>query len=467
MARKLLRDVTIDEHRPGLAAGDAPELLRFPRVRDLLFIGGDAEDALPIETAFGRARLSDAVGHFGLHRRDAAGVHHLARDPLGVNKLFYAIEGDEVVSSSFLVDLVRRGHALDRVFSVPSGHCVRVDPARRVLSTEKVARLRFGGDGPAALDVAALEAHAEAIRGRLEETFRMLARALEGRRVHVTLSGGLDSTTIAVLARAHLRDVSAVTFTLGDADDAHGDCAFARRVAEDLGMPLVVVRAERDALLELLDDVLLYGQDARDFNVHCGLVNAAIGRRLGEAHGTSQAPPVLLTGDTMNELLADYSPVVHRGRTFYALPRLSPGRLRRFLVQGLDSGDREVGIFARFGLETIQPYALCADAYAALPGALVGHGESKQRLVRAAFGARIPAYVYDRPKVRAQVASSAEVGGTLSALVDRGIDAAYLRARFAALLGARVEEVDALIRAGFYRFAVEYPEPRAPGARVR
>jgi hypothetical protein len=148
---------------------------------------------------------------------------------------------------------------------------------------------------------------------------------------------------------------------------------------------------------------------------------------------------------------------VHRGQTFYALPRLSPGRLRRFLVQGLDAGDREVGIFARFGLETIQPYALCAEAYAALPGALVGHGDAKQRLVRAAFGDRIPSYVYDRPKVRAQVASASQVGGTLSALVDRGIDAAYLRRRFAELLGAHVDEVDGLIRAGFYRFATAYP----------
>jgi asparagine synthetase B (glutamine-hydrolysing) len=446
----------MDEHRPGLAAGDsaAPPSIR---IRDLLLVDGRAEPELAIETDAGRTKLASAIGHFALHRRDAEGVHHLARDPLGVNKLFYAIEGDEVVSASFLFELIRRGHPLGEIWSVPSGHVVRIHPPTRRFSVEKFSKLRFASDGQAPFDMAELEAHAVAIRERLEATFEALARALEGRRVYVTLSGGLDSTTIAVLARVYLPDVVAVTFTMGGADEASGDLAFARRVAEHLGLELIVARAGSDDLVGLLDDVLLYGQDARDFNVHCALVNAVIGRALSTFHSDERLPPVVLTGDTMNELVADYCPVSHRGQTFYALPRLSPGRLRRFLVQGLDSGDREVGVFARFGLETVQPYALAADVYTALPAASVGHGDAKQRLARAAFGDRIPSYIYDRPKVRAQVASSLEVGGTLSALVDRGIDAASLRARFAELLSSRVEEVDALIRVGFYRFATEYP----------
>ncbi len=459
--RKLLRDVTIDEHRPGLAARDAAPSSPPARIRDLVLIG-DREVLEPaIENTDGRARLAEATGHFGLHRRDTDGVHHFARDPLGVNKLFYAIEGDEVVSATFLVDLVKRGHPLGRIWSVPSGHYVRIHPPSRAFSVEKLARVRFAREPTPThvVDAAALDVHARIIRARLEATFRTLARVLEGRRVFVTLSGGLDSTTIAVLARAYLPHVTAVTFTMAGSDESTGDVAFARRVATELGLELVVVRAEPRDVLDLLDDVLVYGQDPRDFNVHCGLVNAAIGRALGAmpARDADQRPPVLLTGDTMNELVADYSPVVHRGHTFYALPRIPPGRLRRFLVQGLDAGDREVGVFARFGLETIQPYALCAEVYAALPMALVGHGEAKQRLVRAAFGDRIPSYVYDRPKVRAQVASSGEVGGTLSALVERGVDADDLRARFAELLGARPEDVDGLIRVGFYRFATEYP----------
>ena len=96
----------------------------------------------------------------------------------------------------------------------------------------------------------------------------------------------------------------------------------------------------------LIDPVLMYGQDWRDFNVHCGIVNLAIARAIRAEHHDG-ARPLLLTGDGMNELMADYSPVIHNELEYYSLPRLPPGRLRRFLVQGLDAGDREVGIFAQ------------------------------------------------------------------------------------------------------------------------
>ena len=237
-------------------------------------------------------------------------------------------------------------------------------------------------------------------------------------------------------------------------DDVRGsDLTFARLVAEHARIPLEVVRASSDEVVELLDAVLVYGQDWRDFNVHCGLVNAAIGRalctRAGDAAGSPR--PVLLTGDTMNELTADYAPVVYRDARYYALPRLPMERLRRVLVSGLDTGDREVGIFNAFGLDVIQPYALIADALIAVPATALEIPRAKQELVRAVMGDRVPAAVYERPKVRAQAASP-EVGGTLAALADRGIDGTRLQHRFAELLGIDVRELPGLIRGGRYRF---------------
>lgn len=417
------------------------------RVTD--FVWRDGEPWAESAPAAAMEELGALWGQFGLHLRDGEGGHLLARDRLGVNKLFFSVtDAGEVVSSSYLADLLERGHPLRQVWSVPSGHAVWAAPARGEYRLFKHAALSYeSGEGDP-------DAVAANIRRALSTTFERLAAALRGRPIFVTLSGGLDSTVVAVMAREHLGPFTAVTFAM-EGDEERGDLAFARIVAAALGVELEVVRASADDLVGLLDTVLVHGQDWRDFNVHCGLVNAAIGRHLQGRTGDRR--PVILTGDGMNELMADYCPVVYRGVEYYGLPRLPVERLRRFLVAGLDSGDREVGIFNAFGLDTLQPYALTAEAYAAVPGEWLAAPAAKQALVRRVMGARVPEPIYARPKVRAQVGSSEQVGGTLAALADRGLNAAALRTRLAALLAVDEGELTGFVRGGIYRFTAEPP----------
>jgi asparagine synthetase B (glutamine-hydrolysing) len=120
-------------------------------------------------------------GQFALHL--AAGDEHvLVRDPLGVNKLFFAIDArGEVVSSSYWIDLVRAGHAASAIWSVPSGRVLRVDPARRRLELTPYAALPFNGDPgvePGAEDAAR-------IRRALDATFERLRAAVAGRPLHL------------------------------------------------------------------------------------------------------------------------------------------------------------------------------------------------------------------------------------------------------------------------------------------
>jgi asparagine synthetase B (glutamine-hydrolysing) len=414
------------------------------------------EGELPADALAPTAQLSALRGHFALHRQ-TGDQHLLARDALGVNKLFFAITPEgRLDAANFFIDLRRLGHPPRRIWSVPSGQLVRICPTRRTLVAEKHARLAFAEDeAPAPGD---LERHAAAIRARLEGTFRALRPLLAGRPLYVTMSGGLDSTTVAVLTRELVGDFVGVTFRVEGPDGERDDLHFARRVAAALGVPLEVVTVPRQALLDLVDPVLLYGQDFRDFNVHCGLVNLALAAALGKRHPQGGVRPVVLTGDTMNELVADYTPVEYGARQYYGLPQLSVGKMRRFLVTGLDSGDREVGIFAHHGVTTIQPYALCPEVYCALPGPLLAEPGAKQRIGRLAMGDRVPSFIYERPKVRAQVGSSEQVGGTLAALVDQGIDAAQLERRFCGLTGMEPRELRSWIRAGYYRFTPAYPE---------
>lgn len=409
-------------------------------------------------------------GQFAIHTTPSPGEHLLVRDRLGVNKLFFALsENGEVHSSNFLFELREKGFPLNAIYSVPSGHSVSMCPARGEYRLTPHASLPFAR--VQAEPDAGLSSYARNIRESLERVFADLAAVLKGREVFVTLSGGLDSTTIAAMASRTLDDVTAVTFELTDEsgssrEDPSGDLASARRVAEALGLPHEVIRITPDRLVGLLDPVLVWGQDWRDFNVHCGLVNAAIAeglidRGLGAPDGADR--PVILTGDTMNELMADYHAESYGGEEHYALPRIGQARLRKSLVEGLDSGDREIGIFRHYGFDGIQPYAICAEAYAALPAEILGSDQIKQDLVREVMGDEIPSHVYDRPKVRAQVASSKGVGGTLAALVDRGVNSEKLALRFAELVGTNRQDLNGLIRGGFYRMSADLPE-LSPGS---
>lgn len=422
------------------------------RVNNFIFKGEECVTPTDWLQANGdsRGRFS---GQFAFEGVDGEGATVLARDRLGVNKLFFAINDGKVLWSNFLVDLIRDGIEIGNIWSVPSGHYVRIGPRPDDYGLYKHAGLTFQQDNNAT-DIAG---HARTVREALEATFKRLALALADRDIVVTMSGGLDSTTIAALAKEMLSNVSGVTFSLTDGDTDSEDATFACQVAEDLGIPIRVVRMTTEHMMELLDDVLIFGQDFRDFNVHCGLVNAALADALVTGEADSDDQPVILTGDTMNELMADYSEVNLDGRTYYELPNINRGLLRRFLVSGLDSGDREVGIFAQRGLDCIQPYALCAEVYAALPADLVAADEAKQDFVQHVMGDRIPDYIYKRPKVRAQAGDSAAGQGVLGAFRRADIGQDELTSRFASLMQISMDDANRLINAGFYRFSERNP----------
>jgi asparagine synthetase B (glutamine-hydrolysing) len=432
-------------------------------VADFLWIRDQPAPTLDLSDPTERLKaLSVTDGQFSLHQvLPSEEEHALARDPLGVNKLFFAIDhAQNVQSSNYWIELIRRGCAPDRIWSVPSGHLLCVTPTRRAFSLRKYARLEFN-EGRSSRDGADLSYWAQRIRRRLRTVFQRIGDAVRGRRIYVSLSGGLDSTVVAVLAREFIGEFTAVSFAVSSDDRTSEDLHCAERVAHELGVPLEVVLSTPQEVMSSIDTVLVYGQDWRDFNVHCGLVTAGLGRAIRELHAASGATsaPVVLTGDVMNELMADYTPVQYNGREYYTLPRLPPARLRRFLIAGLDAGDREVGIFTHFGIDVLQPYAMCAAEYAALPPALVEVSRAKQQLVKAVMGCAVPPEVYSRPKTRAQVGSAAQPNGTLAVLVDNGVDNAVLERRFAELYSLDATALRRFIRAGVYRFASSYPIP--------
>jgi asparagine synthetase B (glutamine-hydrolysing) len=439
------------------------EQISRPSIANFIWSEGRFATNIEFAAPAGRTDALAAVrGQFAVVGNGQGGELILARDALGVNKLFFGLKSDGTFDwSNYWFELLDRGFAPEQIWSLPSGHYAVLDCARRKLDLTRFADLLFNDADHFSQDEIA--AQADRVRKRLGRVFEQLRPLAAGRKLYVTLSGGLDSSTIAVLAREIIGEFTAVTFCVrpnGRNFRPSDDFAMASRLAADLGVTFLPVVVSEDELIESLDIVLRYGQDWRDFNVHCGLVNAAIGQAISRdrrADGEPGARPLLLTGDVMNELMADYETVHYDGKDYYKLPRLPMPKLRRWLLSGLDSGDREVGVFRHYGIDVLQPYALCARDYVGVPASLLALPKAKQGFVKQVMGDRIPAYIYDRRKVRAQVGSENEVDGTLAVMIRHGIDSHRLMMRFAELFSVDASYLNKFLRAGFYRFTSQYP----------
>ena len=259
---------------------------------------------------------------------------------------------------------------------------------------------------------------------------------------------------MAALATKYFRDVTAYSYTFGAAARATSeDAVYAERIAKALRIPFRLVRADSEAVLLALEHAIAYGQDWRDFNVHCAIVNDILARAIRrDAAASHDRRPLILTGDLANEFLADYTPVPYGGKEYYRLPMLPPGDLRRTLIRGLDVGDREVGVFNHYGLDVIQPYSFVVDDYFQIPGAALGEAHFKQAFAKQMAGDLLPGFVFERTKVRAQMGSSAEAPGILPVLIEAGYDAARLKSIFCRIF--KIDDPSALnrfVRAGRYR----------------
>jgi asparagine synthetase B (glutamine-hydrolysing) len=385
------------------------------------------------------------------------GSWRILRDPLGLNKLFWARADDRCIDMAVLPrTLVDAGHSFDEISAVPRGCVVDLIPDKPDSMADSIIPSSwFSSRGSSALGA---EQAGREIRTVLDRYMTAVAIAYPSARYFVCLSGGLDSSGIAALAREHLPAVTAVSFDLvRPGKQASQDRIVAERLAKDLGMPLLEATIGEEELFANLDTVLVDGIDWRDFNVHAALVNAALATAIAGVVQTANAtsPVIVLTGDLANEFLVDYHPERYRAATYYELPRLPAAALRTSLVRGLDSCHREIGVFAAWGLSVVQPYAVAADAYLALDAQLLSREDRKQRLCRAIFGNLVPNYVYSRPKTRAQIGDQDLGGGVLAACIDHGFDDLWLRRRFAHLHGvAELSALDRFIRAGRYRSAI-------------
>ncbi|MGH8900426.1 MAG: asparagine synthase family protein [Egibacteraceae bacterium] len=380
----------------------------------------------------------------------------LARDPLGLNKLFFAIhEQRGVVAANYLADLRIRGVPFEAIYAVPAGTSIEIAVKQQMLICRRFHVLKKKTSQTSA-DPSAVLART---RNELGHYFERLSQQFPTARIAVCLSGGLDSALVAAIAREYFSGIIAYTYSYNVTDgDRSEDVSLAQETAAYLGLPFRQVQAGRADVLGALRDAVFFAQDWRDFNVHCAIVNVLLADAIArDAKADAETSEILvLTGDLMNELLADYEPVWYRGKEYYGLPEIDPESLRLALVRGLQTGDREVGVFQSRGLTAIQPYGAVFRSLLLLPCAA-----DKRDVIRTLAGNLLPTAFYRRVKVRAQIGDTEVKRGILPLLIDSGRDGEWLERFSCDVFGVPDPRVlRNFIRAGIYRPCQSWPPRR-------
>ena len=290
----------------------------------------------------GRDALEDLEGMFGLavwHEPSQTLV--LARDRLGVKPLYYAVLPDQIVFASELKAMLAHP-AISRELDVdalsaylahewlPAPQSIvravrKLPPGHRLVYTSgqvKVERwwdVQYGGE-PAAEIVAV--AHLAAALD-LSVRQHLIADVPLG----VFLSGGVDSATVAAIARGHTTG-RIQTFSIGFEDRSFDESAAARFVAETLGTEhhehIVGPREAldlMDGLGELVDEPL------GDASILPTYLLSRFARR---------SVTVALSGDGGDEVFAGYP--TYQAHKLARAWRRTPGLLRgavRAVVRGL------------------------------------------------------------------------------------------------------------------------------------
>ena len=262
------------------------EIYNFTALRAELQVEGvrfrgtsDTEVLLHALSRWGEAALEKLDGMFALAFYEAAGRRILlARDPLGIKPLYFADLPGQVAFASEVRALLASGVVPDdldiagiagmlaygapqdpltvhkAIRSLPAGEKVWVDADARGTGWLQAVRpfWDFAAALPASVAPRLPQAGVE-VRRLLETAVQ--SHLVSDRPVGVFLSAGIDSFTIAAIAKRHQADIR--TFTVGFADiPASDELAAASNAARSLGTRHEEIRLDSETVRPLWDSWL-------------------------------------------------------------------------------------------------------------------------------------------------------------------------------------------------------------------
>lgn len=356
---------------------------------------------------------------------------YAARDPLGIKPLYF---GRHASGLTFASEAKGLDGEVDEIEEFPPGHFYT--PATGFIPYYQPPDPPFFYQDEASA--------AAAVRAALKKSVRK--RLMSDVPVGIFLSGGLDSSIIAALARETGVDLHTFAVGLPDAPDL----AAARRVAEYIGSHHHEVVLSEDKIRQAIPRIIYHLESSDRSLVRSAVPNWFVARLAAETHlGDGSYCKVILTGEGADELFAGY----HYMRD-YTDPLKLQDESRRLLkelhglnLQRLDRMTMAHGIEGRVPFLDVQfiETALSIDPALKL---FERYGQEKGFL-RTAFGDLLPPEILQREKL--EFAAGATSDDYLGRLFSEGgqLDAA-----------AEQEYYDGLL-------ARQFRTPFAPSARHR
>src|SRR5437870_4812733 len=299
----------------------------------------DTETIVHAWEARGPDALDDLEGMFGLAVwNDATRTLVLARDRLGIKPVYYAVLPEGLVFASELKAMFEHPgvsreldmQALSAYLAhdwVPAPRTMlksvrKLPPGHRLIYAGGEARVerwwdvRYDGGEPM------VEVQAAAKLGAVLD-LAMRQHLLSDVPLGVFLSGGLDSSTVAMFARRHVNRLS--TFSIGFDDRSFDESTYARRVAAILGTEHHEEVLGPNAALDLVEGL---GDLVDEPLGDASILPTYLLSRFARQHVT-----VALSGDGGDELFAGYDP----------FKALTPARIySRLMPAGLHRGLRKL-----------------------------------------------------------------------------------------------------------------------------
>jgi asparagine synthetase B (glutamine-hydrolysing) len=211
------------------------------------------------------------------------------------------------------------------------------------------------------------------------------------------LSGGLDSSIIAAVARDQGRTMPAFTFSLKTSvrnQLPHEiDLQYARRVAKMLDLPLTEILITSDQLARNVAVAILHGETWRATHIDPAVALVEAARRISRAGLSS-----VVTGESADGLFGSFT---------FVLRYKKGSDLRSYYRKLLDVGiPEEIAVmqrvFAAWGLSVINPFwtsELKMIGYNIPIAFRVDPQRTMKRILRDAFKNLLPEEITERPKV--------------------------------------------------------------------
>ena len=353
-----------------------PQLrLQYLPERLLLQTHTDTEIVLYLYNRFGPACVELFEGMFAIAILTGSELF-LARDPLGIKPLYFARKDGRLYFASEIKSLV---HVSSVIHEFPAGywyhsglgwhHYFRLERPER-------STLKFHDQDDAAQQILAT----------MNETVK--SQLMSDVPLGVSLSGGLDSSIVALLAKRHLQEL--YSFAVGV--DGSPDLLAARQVADFLGTKHFELKYTESDMVGVLPKVL-YALESFD----PALVRSAIPNYF-LAKLASQSVKVILTGEGADELYAGYDYLAD----FPDWDALEVELLHITNALHNTNLQRADRISMAWGLESRPPFLDTRSVRLAfdIPAhwKLVSPGRSAKYLLRRAFDGLLPPEILERPK---------------------------------------------------------------------